>query len=88
MATVKPLEDRVLLKVLFAEEKTKGGIFIPATAQEKTQEGLVIAVGDSDKVKVKPNDKVIYSKYAGTEIKIDGEEHLLIKHEDILAKIG
>lgn len=88
MATVKPLDDRVLLKVQFAEEKTKGGIYIPPTAQEKTQEGLVVEVGNSDEIKVKAGDEVIYSKYAGTEIKIDGEEHLLIKFEEILAIIG
>ncbi len=84
---VKPLGDRVLLKVLMAEEKTSGGIYIPATAQEKTQEGLVIAVGDSEDITVKVKDKVIYDKYAGTQIKIDGEEHLIVKIDDVIAVI-
>jgi chaperonin GroES len=82
---VKPLGDRILLKVLLSEEKTTGGIYIPATAQEKTQEGVVVAVGDSEDIKVKVNDKVIYDKYAGTQIKIDGVEHLIVKIEDVIA---
>lgn len=82
---VKPLGDRVLLKVLMAEEKTSGGILIPATAQEKTQEGLVVAVGDDEEINVKVNDKVIYDKYAGTQIKIDGDEHLIVKIDDVIA---
>jgi chaperonin GroES len=82
---VKPLGDRVLLKVLMAEEKTSGGIYIPATAQEKTQEGLVIAVGDSEDINVKVKDKVIYDKYAGTQIKIGGEDHLIVKIDDVIA---
>ncbi len=85
---VKPLGSRVLLKVSMGEEKSSGGIFIPASAQEKTQEGTIIAVGDSDEITVKANDKVIYDKYAGTQIKLDGDEHLIVKIDDIIATIS
>jgi chaperonin GroES len=85
---VKPLSDRVLIKVQESETKTAGGIIIPQTAQEKTQTGVVIAVGtDKDVIKVKDGDKVMYDKYAGTQIKIDGAEHLIVKMADILAVI-
>jgi len=85
---VSPLGDRVLIKVLEGESKTSGGIFIPQTAQEKTQTGTVLAVGtDADVIKVKLNDKVMYDKYAGTQIKIDGADHLIVKMADILAII-
>lgn len=82
---VKPLDDRVLLKVAPPEEKTKGGIYLPQTAQEKTQEGIVVEIGDSESINVKVGDRVIYDKYAGTSIKIDEEEHLLLRITDILA---
>jgi chaperonin GroES len=83
---VKPLVDRVLIKVQESESKTAGGIIIPQTAQEKTQIGLVVAIGtDTDVIKVKEGDKVMYDKYAGTQIKIDGVEHLIVKMSDILA---
>ncbi|MFC1646017.1 co-chaperone GroES [Candidatus Omnitrophota bacterium] len=90
---IQPLEDRVLIKPLEAEEKTKGGILLPDTAKEKPQEGKVVAVGkgktlDSGKVEapeVKVGDVVLYGKYSGTEITKDGEEYLFIKQEDILA---
>lgn len=82
---VKPLGDRVLVKVLQVEERTKGGIYIPQTAQEKTQQGVVEEVGDSDQIKVKVGQKVIYDKYAGTQIKIDDIEYLILKNDDILA---
>jgi chaperonin GroES len=85
---IKPLNDRVLVKVKLEEEKTSGGIFIPQTAQEKTQQGTVLAVGDSEDIKVKVNDEIIYDKYAGTTIKIGGEEQLIIKAQDILAVVG
>ncbi len=85
---VTPLEDRVLVKPIEAEEKTSGGIYIPATAQEKTQEAIVVAVGSSDKIKVKPDDKIIHDKYAGTSIKIDGKEHIFLKAEDIIALLA
>ena len=83
---VSPLGDRVLIKVQEGDTKTAGGIIIPQTAQEKTQTGLVMAIGtDTDVIKVKKNDKVMYDKYAGTQIKIDGTDHLIVKFSDILA---
>jgi chaperonin GroES len=83
---VNPLGDRVLIKVQEGDTKTAGGIIIPQTAQEKTQTGVVVAIGtDTDVIKVKKNDKVMYDKYAGTQIKIDGAEHLIVKFSDILA---
>ena len=85
---VKPLGDRVLLKTAKEEEKTKGGLFIPETAQEKTQSGIVEEVGDDDEViKVKKGDHVMYDKYAGTNIKVDGEEYLIVKMDDIIALV-
>ncbi|MFZ3130284.1 MAG: co-chaperone GroES [Desulfosporosinus sp.] len=92
---IKPLADRVIVKALPMEEKTKSGIYMPDTAKEKPQEGEVIAVGPGKMEKgerialdVKVNDRVIYSKYAGTEIKFDGEEYLILKEADILAIMG
>jgi len=83
---VKPLADRVMVKLEKNEAKTAGGIIIPDTAQEKTQQGVVVAVGDDkDVIKVKAGQKVMYDKYAGTQIKIDGEEHLILKMSDIIA---
>lgn len=89
---LKPLGDRVIVKPSESEERTKSGIVLPDTAKEKPQEGKVIAVGkgkqEGDKVvplEVKVGDKVIYSKYGGTEVKINGEEHLILRGEDILA---
>ncbi len=85
---LQPLGDRVLLKVEEGEQKTAGGLYIPQTAQEKTQIGTVIAVGDDkEAIKVKPKDRVMYDKYAGTSVKIDGEDHLIVKMQDILAII-
>ena len=92
---LKPLHDRVLLKRLEEEEVTKGGIIIPDSAKEKPIKGTVIAVGpgktnDSGAVtamNVKEGDVVLYSKYAGTEVKIDGAEHLVLREDDILAII-
>ena len=85
---IQPIGDRVLLKVEAAETKTAGGLIIPDTAQEKTQTGKVIAVGDDkDAIKVKKDDKVMFDKYAGTNIKIDGVEHLIVKMQDIIAVI-
>jgi len=92
---VRPLHDRIIVKRLEEEEKTKGGIIIPDTAKEKPIEGKVIAVGDG-KIKedgtkipmdVKKGDRILFAKYAGTEIKIDGEEHLMMKEDDVLAII-
>jgi len=90
---VVPLGDRVLVKPLEAEEKTKGGIVLPDTAKEKPQEGEVIAVGDGKlldngqkvPLQVKKGDRVLYGKYSGTEVKIDGVDHLIVREEDILA---
>jgi chaperonin GroES len=90
---VKPLNDRVLVLRIGEEEKTAGGIIIPDTAKEKPQEGKVIAVGpgkvnDEGKkipLDVKAGDKILFGKYSGTEIKIDGVEHLIMREEDILA---
>ncbi|GHV63707.1 10 kDa chaperonin [Spirochaetia bacterium] len=85
---VKPLADRVIVKLEKTEAKTAGGIIIPDTAQEKTQEGVVVEVGDDKEViKVKAGQKILYDKYAGTQIKIDGNDHLILKMQDILAII-
>jgi len=84
---IKPLGDRVLVKIVEGETKTPGGILIPQTAQEKTQEGIVLAVGSDEAIKVKPKDRVIYDKYAGSTIKVGGEEQLILKNSDILAVI-
>ena len=86
--SIKPIGDRVLLKTEREDEKTKSGLYIPETAQEKTQSGIVIAVGDdSEAIKVKVDQKVMYDKYAGTNIKIEGEDHLILKMDDIVAII-
>jgi len=85
---VKPLADRVMVKLEKNEAKTAGGIIIPDTAQEKTQQGVVVEVGagtEKDPITVKPGQKVMYDKYAGTQVKIDGEEHLILKVADIIA---
>lgn len=87
---VTPIGDRVLLlSTEESEEKTKGGLYIPQTAQEKTQTGMVKAVGDDkEAIKVKKGDKVMYDKYAGTTIQIDGKDHLIISMADIIAIIS
>ena len=93
---MKPLGDRVIIRVLEKEEKTKSGIFLPDTAKEKPSEGAVVAVGagkvyDNGQrvaLEVAVGDKVMFSKYAGTEVKIDGVDHLVISERDILAIIG
>ncbi|MDI7246599.1 MAG: co-chaperone GroES [Bacillota bacterium] len=90
---VKPLEDRVVVKPNTEEERTKGGIVLPDTAKERPQEGEVIAVGPGKLLEngqrapmdVKPGDKVIFAKYGGTEVKIDGEEYIILRQSDILA---
>ena len=95
MAKIKPLQDRVLVKRIEIEEKTESGIIIPDTAKEKSQEGEVIAVGpgrvleNGTKIEltVKPGDRILFSKYAGTEVKIDGEELLIMREDDILGVI-
>lgn len=86
---VRPLGDRVLIKIKESETKTAGGIIIPQTAQEKTQTGVVVAVGtDADVIKVKAGEEVMYDKYAGTQIKIEGVEYLIVKMADILAVLA
>ena len=92
---IRPLQDRVIVQRLEEEEKTKGGIIIPDTAKEKPMEGKIIAVGkgkvrDDGKVSpldIKVGEKVLFSKYAGTEIKIEGEEYLIMREDDILGVI-
>ena len=84
---VKPLMDRVLIKVDQGEDKTAGGLIIPQTAQEKTQTGVVEAIGSDETITVKVGEKIMYDKYAGTNIKVDGEEKLLMRMSDILAVI-
>jgi len=89
---IRPLQDRIIVKRLEGEEKSKGGIIIPDTAKEKPQEGKVIAVGKGkvtedgklQPMDVKKGDRVLFSKYAGTEVNIDGEEHLIIREDDVL----
>ena len=88
----RPLHDRVVVRRLTAEEKTAGGIIIPDTAKEKPMEGEVIAVGPGGRneqgqlvpLDVKAGDRILFGKYSGTEIKIDGEEHLILREDDIL----
>ncbi|HIX44690.1 MAG TPA: co-chaperone GroES [Candidatus Barnesiella excrementipullorum] len=85
---IKPLADRVLVLPAPAEEKTVGGIIIPDSAKEKPLKGTVVAVGNGTKdeeMVVKPNDMVLYGKYAGTEIELDGEKYLIMRQSDILA---
>ena len=91
---LKPLSDRVILKALEAEEKTKGGIILTGGAKEKPEMAEVVAVGPGGlvdgkevKMEVKTGDQVIYSKYAGTDVKIDEEEYIIVKQSDILAVI-
>ncbi|WP_214829662.1 MULTISPECIES: co-chaperone GroES [Exiguobacterium] len=93
---LKPLGDRVIIEVVEKEEKTIGGIVLPDTAKEKPQQGKVVAVGtgrvtdqgERIALDVKENDLVIYSKYAGTEVKHDGKEYLIVRESDILAIVG
>jgi len=91
---IQPLADRIVLKVLDAEEKTKGGIVLPDTAKEKPQEGKVVAVGKGKTVdgkqlslELREGDKVLFGKYSGTEVTVDGEELLIVKEEDVLAVV-
>ena len=89
---IRPLQDRILVKRVEEEEKTQGGIIIPDTAKEKPQQGIVAAAGpgkagEDGKIRpldVKKGDKVLFGKYSGTEVNVDGEEHLIIREEDIL----
>ena len=86
--TLKPLGDRVVIQQLEAEETTKSGIVLPGTAKEKPQQAVVVAVGpgtEEVKMEVKEGDKVLFSKYAGTEVKLDKDEYIVIRQNDILA---
>lgn len=92
---VKPLHDRIIVKRVEEEEKTAGGIIIPDTAKEKPQEGKVIAVGSGKRedgkvipLDVKAGDRILFSKYSGTEIQLDGDEHLIMREDDVLGIIG
>jgi len=92
----KPLHDRLLLKPLAAETRTKAGIIIPDTAQEKPMQGEVVAVGRGKRLEdgrlqqlgVKIGDKVLYGKWSGTEVKLDGEDHVILKEEDVFGVLG
>lgn len=92
---IRPLQDRILVKRVEEEAKTKGGIIIPDSAKEKPAEGVVVAVGNGKRgddgklmpLDVKKGDRVLFAKYAGTEVKIDGDEHLIMREDDILGII-
>jgi chaperonin GroES len=92
---IRPLQDRIIVKRVAEEEKTKGGIIIPDTAKEKPLEGKVVAVGngkvlEDGKVRpldIKAGDRLLFGKYAGTEVKIEGEDHLILREEDVLGVI-
>jgi chaperonin GroES len=93
---IRPLADRLVVKRLKEEEKTKGGIIIPDTAKEKPVEGMVVAVGNGKVLKdgkvhpleVTTGARVLFGKYSGTEVKLDGEEHIILREDDVLAVIG
>ena len=93
---IKPLHDKILVKRVVEDDKTKGGIIIPDTAKEKPMEGKVIAVGAGKVLKdgskrplvVKEGDRILFAKYAGTEIKIDGEEHMIMSEEEVLGVVS
>ncbi len=95
-STIRPLGDRILLQRVEAEDKTAGGILLPESAKEKPKEGKIIAVGDGrmldngerSSFSVKVGDRVLFSSYAGTEVKVDGGEYLIMREDDILGVIG
>jgi chaperonin GroES len=92
---IRPLQDRVIVKRVKEEEKTKGGIIIPDSAKEKPIEGTVVAVGNGKvledgtvrKLDIKEGDSILFGKYSGTEVKLDGEEHLILREDDILCVV-
>ncbi|MES0349786.1 MAG: co-chaperone GroES [Desulfobacteria bacterium] len=92
---IKPLQDRIIVKRLEEEDTTKGGIIIPDTAKEKPAEGLVVAIGKGKvlengtqmPLEVKKNDRILFGKYSGTEVKIEGEEYLIMREDDVLGVI-
>ena len=89
---IRPLQDRIIVRRVKEEEKTKGGLFIPDTAKEKPVEGTVLAVGNGKvledgtvrKLDIKTGDRILFGKYSGTEVKIEGEEHLILREDDVL----
>ena len=93
---IRPLQDRILVKRVEEEEKSKGGTIIPDTAKEKPQEGKVVAVGNGkvredgtvQPLDIKKGDRLLFSKYAGTEVNLDGEEHLIIREDDVLGVLS
>jgi len=93
---IRPLADRIVVKRTKEEEKTKGGIIIPDTAKEKPVEGTVVAVGNGKVLKdgkqrpldVKAGDRILFGKYSGTEVKLDGEEHVILREDDVLAVVS
>ncbi len=85
---IQPLGARVLVQPLEQQSRTASGIILPETSKEKPQTGLVIAVGDDEDIKVKVDDKVLFAKYTGTEVKFDGIDYLLMDHSDILARVN
>jgi chaperonin GroES len=84
---IQPMGARILVKPLEQESKTATGLYIPETAKEKPQTGLVVAVGDDEDIKLKVNDKVIFAKYSGTEIKLGSDDYLIMECGDVLAKV-
>ncbi len=87
-AKIEPLGARVLVQPLEQESRTPSGIILPESAKEKPQTGLVIAIGDDEAIKVKVDDKILYAKYTGTEIRLDGIQYLLMDQNDILARMN
>ena len=95
MATIRPLNDRIIVRRVEEEEQMRGGLYIPDTAKEKPQEGNVIAVGNGkilnngDRVAmdIKAGDRILFGKYSGTEVKLDGEEYLILREDDVLGVI-
>jgi chaperonin GroES len=85
---IQPLGARVLVRPLEQESRTASGILLPETSKEKPQTGLIIAIGDDEDIKVKIDDKVLFAKYTGTEIKLEGVDYLLMEHSDILARVN
>lgn len=84
---IQPMGARVLIQPLEQESKTSSGLLLPETAKEKPQTGIVVAVGDDEEIKLKVNDKVLFAKYTGTEVKLDGKEYLLMECSDVLARL-
>ena len=96
MVKIRPMDDRVVIQVLEAEEKTAGGILLPESAKEKPKEGIIIATGegktldsgDKSTFSVSKGDRVLFTSYAGTDVKYDGEEYIIMREDDILAIVG